>query len=60
VEIMRGENLSLARAACESLLDRGFGKPVQSVGFGPDSVPVQGITVTFVSPDVPAPEDARE
>lgn len=50
VEIMRGDNLSLARAACESLLDRGFGKPVQAVGIEAGGVPIQGITVTFVNP----------
>jgi hypothetical protein len=58
VEIMRGDNLSLARAACEALLDRGFGKPVQSVGIDADSVPLQGITVTFVQPDRSEPETA--
>lgn len=58
VEIMRGDNLSLARAACEALLDRGFGKPVQSVGIDADSVPLQGITVTFVQPARPEPEAA--
>jgi len=51
VEIMRGDNLSLARAACESLLDRGFGKPVQAVGIEAGGVPIQGITVTFVKSD---------
>lgn len=50
VTIMRGGNAALAKAASEALLDRGYGKPVQSVGVGPDSAPVQGITVHFVSP----------
>ncbi|PZT29831.1 hypothetical protein A7X88_00190 [Stenotrophomonas maltophilia] len=50
VTIMRGDNAALAKAASEALLDRGYGKPVQSVGVDPDSVPVQGITVHFVSP----------
>lgn len=50
VAIMRGDNPALAKAASEALLDRGYGKPVQSVGVDPDSVPVQGITVHFVSP----------
>jgi len=58
VVIMRGDNPSLARAACEALLDRGFGKPVQSVGIDADSVPLQGITVTFVQPDRSEPETA--
>lgn len=60
VEIMRGDNLSLARAACEALLDRGFGKPVQSVGIDSDSVPLQGITVTFVQSDRPKQEADRD
>lgn len=47
--IMRGDNPALARAACEALLDRGFGKPVQSVGVDPDSVPIQKITVQLVA-----------
>ncbi|SMR76404.1 MULTISPECIES: DUF5681 domain-containing protein [Stenotrophomonas] len=51
VAIMRGDNPALAKAASEALLDRGYGKPVQSVGVDPDSVPVQGITVHFVSPE---------
>lgn len=59
VEIMRGENLTLARAACESLLDRGFGKPVQALGIEAGGVPIQGITVTFVSPDGPGAGDGR-
>lgn len=59
VEIMRGENLPLARAACESLLDRGFGKPVQAVGLEAGGVPIQGITVTFVKPDGSEVENGR-
>jgi len=51
VAIMRGDNPALAKAASEALLDRGYGKPVQSVGVDPGSVPVQGITVHFVSPE---------
>lgn len=51
VAIMRGDNPALAKAASEALLDRGYGKPVQSVGVDPDSVPVQSITVHFVSPE---------
>lgn len=54
-EIMRGESLSLARAACEALLDRGSGNSVQPVGIDADSVPIQGITVHFVTlPTVPS------
>jgi len=49
VAIMRGDNPALAKAASEALLDRGYGKPVQSVGVDPDSVPVQTITVQLVA-----------
>ncbi|MBA0101249.1 DUF5681 domain-containing protein [Stenotrophomonas indicatrix] len=49
VAIMRGDNPALAKAASEALLDRGYGKPVQSVGVDPDSVPVQAITVQLVA-----------
>jgi hypothetical protein len=31
VEIMRGDNAQLSKAAAEALLDRGFGKPTQQV-----------------------------
>jgi hypothetical protein len=31
VELMRGEDARVAKAAVDSLLDRGFGKPSQSV-----------------------------
>lgn len=56
--IMRGDNPSLARAACEALLDRGFGKPVQSVGLDPDSVPIQKITVQLVAMTADAEPEA--
>jgi hypothetical protein len=56
--IMRGDNPSLARAACEALLDRGFGKPVQSVGVDPDSVPIQKITVQLVAMTADAEPEA--
>ncbi|MEG0192173.1 MAG: hypothetical protein RR698_03305 [Stenotrophomonas sp.] len=46
---MRGYNPALAKAASEALLDRGYGKPVQSVGVDPDSVPVQAITVQLAA-----------
>lgn len=49
VAIMRGDNPALAKAASEALLDRGYGKPVQSVEVDPDSVPVQAITVQLVA-----------
>ncbi|HGM5043541.1 DUF5681 domain-containing protein [Stenotrophomonas muris] len=48
VEIMRGDNAALAKAASEALLDRGYGKPVQAVGIDPDSEPVRAITVQLV------------
>ncbi|MGK3725834.1 DUF5681 domain-containing protein [Stenotrophomonas sp. 6O] len=48
VAIMRGDNAALAKAASEALLDRGYGKPVQSVGVDPDSEPVRAITVQLV------------
>lgn len=56
--IMRGDNPSLARAACEALLDRGFGKPVQSVGIDSDSVPIQKITVQLVAMTADAEPEA--
>lgn len=48
VAIMRGDNAALAKAASEALLDRGYGKPVQSVGGDPDSEPVRAITVQLI------------
>lgn len=48
VAIMRGDNAALAKAASEALLDRGYGKPVQSVGIDADSEPVRAITVQLV------------
>lgn len=56
--IMRGDNPSLARAACEALLDRGFGKPVHSVGLDPDSAPIQKITVQLVAMTADAEPEA--
>jgi hypothetical protein len=49
VAIMRGDNAALAKAASEALLDRGYGKPVQSVGVDPDSDPVRVIKVQLVA-----------
>jgi len=48
VAIMRGDNAALAKAASEALLDRSYGKPVQSVGVDPESEPVRAITVQLV------------
>lgn len=31
VELMRGEDVKTAKAAADSLLDRGFGKPAQAI-----------------------------
>lgn len=39
-------------------LDRGFGKPVQSVGIDPDSVPIQKITVQLVAMTADAEPEA--
>lgn len=36
VEFMHGEDLKLAKAACDSLLDRGFGKPGQAIEISGD------------------------
>lgn len=43
VELMRGENPALAKAAAEALIDRGFGKPSQEVGLVADVTAVVGI-----------------
>lgn len=48
VAIMRGDNAALAKAASEALLDRGYGKPVQSVGVAHESEPVRAITVQLI------------
>lgn len=50
---MRRENLTLSPAACEALLDQGLGKQVRAAGIKAGGVPIQSITVTFVSPDGP-------
>lgn len=51
VEIMRGENVPLARAAADSLLDRGFGKPSQSVDVVAEvSATIQAIERRLVRP----------
>lgn len=60
VAIMRGDNAALAKAASEALLDRGYGKPVQSVGVDSDSEPVRAITVQLVAMTADAePGDGR-
>lgn len=57
---MRGYNPAVAKAASEALLDRGYGKPVQSVGVDPDSAPVQAIAVQLVAMTANSePEDGR-
>ena len=42
--LMRGEDPRIAQAAANALLDRGFGKPAQSVELsGPDGGPVETV-----------------
>lgn len=46
VELLRGNDPRTSKAAADSLLDRGFGKPGQSVEMsGPDGAP---LTVTWL------------
>lgn len=37
VELMKGEDKKLAKAAADSILDRGIGKPVQSIAGDPEA-----------------------
>lgn len=50
VELMRGEDQRVAQAAARDLLDRGFGKPAQSmtVAGDPDAPLIQEIRRTVV------------
>lgn len=48
VEVMRGDNASLAKAAAEALLDRGFGKPSQSVDLTATAEVISSVTVNLV------------
>lgn len=53
VEFLHGEDHKLAKAAADSLLDRGFGKPSQSVDTtiaNPDGSNFVGIVVNPVRP----------
>lgn len=51
VELMRGEDLRVAKAAADSLLDRGFGKPAQSMELtGDPDNPVHVIERRIVRP----------
>lgn len=51
VALMRGEDLRVAKAAADSLLDRGFGKPSQSVELtGDPDNPVHVIERRIVRP----------
>lgn len=53
VEFLHGEDLKLAKAAADSLLDRGFGKPSQSVDTtvaNPDGTNFTGIVINPVRP----------
>ena len=48
VEIMQGDDNRLALSAAQALLDRGFGKPAQSVEFaGGEGGPIS-LAVSFV------------
>lgn len=53
VQQMRSDNPAIAQKAASLLLERGFGKPRQSVEMtGSDGQPlVQSVTVTLVKPD---------
>lgn len=46
VELMRGDDPRVAKAAAETLLDRGFGKPQQSVELSGD--PDKPLTVSWL------------
>lgn len=46
VELMRGDDLRVAQAAARELLDRGFGKPAQSVTVAGD--PENPLAVTRI------------
>lgn len=52
-ELMRSDNPAVAQKAAQTLLDRGFGRPEQSVEMtGADGSPLlTGITVQLVKPD---------
>ncbi len=52
VELMREGDPRVASSAAQALLDRGFGKPSQSVELsGPEGGPIVGIEVTLVQPE---------
>jgi hypothetical protein len=53
VELMRGDDPRVAQAAANALLDRGFGKPAQSmeVTGAEGSALLSGLTVQFVKAD---------
>lgn len=53
VELMNGDDLKLAKAAADSILDRGIGKPIQSVDTtlaNPDGTNFTGIVINPVRP----------
>lgn len=52
-ELMHSDNPTIARAAARDLLERGYGKPAQSVELsGPEGAALlTGISVNLVKPD---------
>lgn len=59
VELMRGEDVRVAQAAARDLLDRGFGKPAQSVTVAGDKDnPLEAVSrIEFVGV---RPDDSRQ
>ena len=53
VELMDGDDQRISLAAAQALLDRGYGKPAQSVELSgdQDNPLLTGLMVTFVKPD---------
>lgn len=53
VELMRGDDSRIAKAAADSILDRGFGKPSQAVELsGHDGEPIEmSMAVSFIKPN---------
>lgn len=48
VELMRGDDSRIAKAAADSLLDRGFGKPSQAVEVTGEGGAALSLAVSFV------------
>ena len=50
-ELMRSDNEPVAKAACDSILDRSLGKPVQGVSLANgDGDRIASVTIEFVEP----------